>query len=213
MAGFDAGAAWATYLGKVGELSPESAGLLNPPADETAIAELEELAGHRLPESVKAGWRLHDGQECDEGPGVLLGLWWLPVAEVARQWTTWAQVRAGEDADGMRSLDLDQRSYPRLAIRRKYTLPGWIPLIAWPYESDYVGLDFDPGPEGRPGQVINFGQDQERKFVAAADFDGLLGWLAAEAAQDRLELDDDTVIHEDGNLIAALKQASGATFR
>ncbi|BFU42021.1 SMI1/KNR4 family protein [Krasilnikovia sp. MM14-A1004] len=212
MSGFDAGSAWATYLHRVRELSPETAGLLNPPADEAAIADLENLVGHRLPESLKAGWRLHDGQR--EGAGVMLGLWWLPVAGVAREWSMWAELRAEQDDDFFRSLDVEQRSSPRLAIRRRYTVPGWIPLFCWPYESDCFGLDLDPGPEGRPGQVINFGRDQERKFVAAPDFDGLLAWLAAEAAGDRLELDDDDmIVNGDGYLLPALEKAAGATFR
>src|SRR6266511_5442856 len=65
---------------------PEATPRLNPPADESAIAELEALVGHELPDAVKAGWRQHDGERCDSYRGVALGFWWLPVAEVAQVW-------------------------------------------------------------------------------------------------------------------------------
>ncbi len=212
-------ALWRAYLDWLAEHLPEATPRLNPPADESAIAELEALVGHELPDAVKAGWRQHDGERCDSYRGVALGFWWLPVAEVAQVWNDWAQIRREQDEAFFEVVDKPQRSYPERAIKKQYTSPGWIPILRWPYDGDYVGLDYDPGPEGRPGQVINFGRDQEHKFVAAEDFATFLAWMVQEAEGgcvtiDRDDEDDDPIFeHEDGILVNALSSASGATFR
>jgi len=208
----DAGTLWRTYLDWLAEHVPQATALLNPPADEAAITEVEALVGQRLPESVKAGWRLHDGQVIDTELGVAFGFWWQPVAEVAREWTSWRRVREGQDDDFFEELNLSQRSYPEKAIKRQYTSPGWIPLLRWPFDGDYVGLDYDPGPLGRPGQVINFGRDQENKFVIADEFSTLLAWLVQEATAGHVDRDRSRLLHRDGILVNALAQASGARF-
>jgi len=208
----DAGALWRTYLGWLAEQVPQATGLLNPPADEAAITELETLVGQRLPEAVKAGWRLHDGQVVDSDLGVAFGFWWQPVAKVAQEWTSWRELREEPDEDFFEDLNLSQRSYPEKAIKRRYTSPGWIPLLRWPFDGDYVGLDYDPGPLGRPGQVINFGRDQERKFVIADEFSTLLAWLVQEAAAGHVDTGGSGLLHRDGILVNALADASGARF-
>jgi cell wall assembly regulator SMI1 len=211
----DPHALWRAYLDWLADHAPRAAAVLNPRAADAAIEELERLIGHQLPEAVKAGWRLHDGQDCDTVLGVASGFWWLPVADVVAQWTNWRELRQEEDEEFFEAVDLPQRSYPRKAIQRKYTSPGWIPLLGWPFNSDYIGLDFDPGPAGTPGQVINFGRDQEQKFVIADDYAMLLAWLVQEARAGRITCnvnDDEIFEHVDGILLIALYRASGADF-
>ncbi|MDT4993494.1 MAG: hypothetical protein QOH97_3386 [Actinoplanes sp.] len=221
----DADTLWRTYVEWLSEHVPPAAALLNPPASDAAIADLERLIGHELPESVKAGWRLHDGQTCENDLGAAFGFWWLPVAEVAEQWSNWEDMRRTQTEEFFENLDVAQRSYPPKAIQRQYTSPGWIPLLRWPFDGDYVGLDFDPGPAGKPGQVINFGRDQEEKFVIADEFATLVAWLVQEAREDRVstgtaddenenenEDERDLFEHADGILVNALRDASGAEF-
>ncbi len=206
---------WREYAAWLAEHLPHGAARLNPPADEAAIADLERLIGHELPEPVKAGWRLHDGQRCEDDFGAALGFWWQPVAEVAREWNSWREIREENDEEFFESLDASQQSYPRQAIKRQYSSPGWIPLLRWPFDGDYVGLDVDPGPEGTPGQVINFGRDQENKFVIADNFAVLLAWIVQEAKAGRVKFidgDEPELEHEDGILVNALEEASGTEF-
>jgi cell wall assembly regulator SMI1 len=177
---------WRAYLDWLAEHAPAVAALLNPPAEESAIAELERLIGYELPEAVKVGWRLHDGQDCESNFGAALGFWWQPVAQVAKQWDDWRWIRENEEEVFFKDMDKPQRSSPAGAIQCRYTVPGWIPLLRWPWDGDYVGLDFEPGPAGVRGQVINFGRDQERKFVVADDFTTLLAWMVQEAQADRV---------------------------
>lgn len=166
---------------------------LRPPAQLSSIDELEVTVGQVLPEALKIGWLLHDGQDELPVQGVALGYRWLPVSGVAAEWATWRQLREEEPEEGLRELNGPCRSFPKQAIRKLYTAPGWIPVFQCPLEGNYVGLDFDPGPAGRPGQVINFGRDEDEKFVAAPDFATLLAWLADEVGAGSTHRDDDLV--------------------
>jgi cell wall assembly regulator SMI1 len=199
---------WDTYLRWLGTAVPAAAATLNPPADDVAIAALTRVTGQPLPEAVLAGWRRHDGEPGDTGVGVLLGFDWLSTTAVRRHWTEWAQLRADNSAQDMAELSTFATSDPAGAIRTEYTHPGWIPLYAWPYEANYVGLDYAPGPAGRAGQVINFGRDFDDKKVLAPDFDTFLGWLAAQAATGRLRPQAKRLDwHPDGHLVSALTAA------
>jgi hypothetical protein len=47
-------------------------------------------------------------------------------------------------------------------------------------DSNHIGIDLDPGPCGVVGQVINFGRDQERKYVLARSWAHFLEDVAEE---------------------------------
>nr|WP_305955588.1 SMI1/KNR4 family protein [Pseudomonas sp. R2-60-08W] len=40
--------------------------------------------------------------------------------------------------------------------------------VAYDYGGNHLGVDLDPGEYGVSGQVINFGSDEEEKFVLAS---------------------------------------------
>ncbi|MFJ9499072.1 SMI1/KNR4 family protein [Brevibacillus centrosporus] len=42
----------------------------------------------------------------------------------------------------------------------------WLP-ISKDWGGNHLGLDLDPDEQGRMGQVINFGRDEEVKYVVA----------------------------------------------
>ena len=75
----------------------------------------------------------------------------------------------------------DGSSTPKGAINLGYVNRNWISLVATG-ESNYFGIDFDPGPKGVSGQVINFGRDEELKRVLAWSW----GWFLSDLA-DELE--------------------------
>ena len=67
----------------------------------------------------------------------------------------------------------------------------WIPF-AGPDEENYLGLDFDPGPKGTVGQVINFARissSMERRGMCSPSFGGFLHFLSQQFANDQVELD------------------------
>src|SRR4051794_37494476 len=55
----------------------------------------------------------------------------------------------------------------------------------------HVALDFDPGPEGRAGQVINCGRDDEVLHAIAGTFAGFLTFVARQFVLERVCLGKD----------------------
>jgi cell wall assembly regulator SMI1 len=75
--------------------------------------------------------------------------------------------------------ELPLTSYPSEAIRTTYFHMKWLPLIH-DGGSNYIGMDFDPGPAGAKGQIIVFGRDEEDMFVLSENWEGLLDLLISK---------------------------------
>lgn len=160
------------------ECLPDSHANLAPGAAEADFEMVTEVVGHELPLDVRALLSVNNGQlrtgvatargsEADAPafPGTCL----LSTGLIVDEWRNW------------RDLDEDEDDGPHLGgsvvpgvVKPHYANRHWVPLLNASLRVDYFGLDFDPGPEGRPGQVINFGRDEECHFVAAPDLTGLL---------------------------------------
>lgn len=91
----------------------------------------------------------------------------------------------GEDGRGGIGMD-GMKSFPVGWVRRKYSHPGWLPLLT-DRAGNYIGVDLDPPPPlstassasspqsstsksvqtsfGQPGQVIAFGREVDEKVV------------------------------------------------
>lgn len=64
-------------------------------------------------------------------------------------------------------------SFPENAIRRTYFHLRWVPLLR-DFGGNNIGVDLDPGPAGKLGQIIVYGRDQHDMFVVADDWDAFL---------------------------------------
>jgi cell wall assembly regulator SMI1 len=64
-------------------------------------------------------------------------------------------------------------SFPEGAIKKNYFNPNWIPII-FDNLGNYIGLDLDPDVNGKFGQVIVFGRDEEEMFVIGDSFEKFL---------------------------------------
>lgn len=158
---------------------PHAHANLAPGASDADLEALEAGIGARLPEEVREVLRMHDGQRgtmvagrSDPAVPCLPTLMFLStrlILEIWRMWRGTGDVLFGTVFPGAEGV-----------IRPLYTSPGWIPLWGDPVRADYVGLDLDPGPKGTPGQIINFGRDEERHFLCADDFTGLISILHRE---------------------------------
>ncbi len=74
-------------------------------------------------------------------------------------------------------------SFPEGAIKKKYFNPNWIPII-FDNLGNYIGIDLDPDVNGKVGQVINFGRDEEDMFVIADSFEKFLDFNQALIEKD-----------------------------
>lgn len=159
---------------------------LNPPATEAQLAAFEQLVGRTMPRAFHQLYQWHDGEQ-DGSWGYVYGLQLLPLEQVAFQWTSWNEVLADFDGD---RYAIPGGGWPQGAVDPAYINPGWIPLTH-DWGGNHIGLDLDPWPEGRIGQVILFGRDEEVKAVFAPSLGGFLEWIAGLLESGNFILDTD----------------------
>lgn len=165
---------------------------LAPGCSEAALAEFEELVGRDFPESLKALYRWHDGQKGKASTGPFFGLTFLPLAEALKHWASWKDlVEEWSDEDMAAASDFCS-SVPPGAIKPLYANRYWIPF-AYDYGGNHLGVDLDPAEQGSVGQVINFGRDEEEKFVVASSVEAFVEWLVEqfETGNVAIRVEDD----------------------
>lgn len=64
-------------------------------------------------------------------------------------------------------------SFPENAIRRTYFHLRWVPLLR-DFGGNNIGVDLDPGPAGKQGQIIVYGRDEHDMFVLADNWEAFL---------------------------------------
>lgn len=148
--------AWTRLENWCRQYHPRLLEVLNPGATPEEIAAVEEAIGQRLPVDVRESFAIHNG-----GDRFVFGQDLRSTTELISEWQLW---RGLEDMN--EEIRYCMSSFPALAIQLDYSNPGWVPLANT--NSDYLGVDLAPGPAGSVGQVINFGRDEENKFVLAS---------------------------------------------
>jgi len=122
---------------------------LRPGAEEAEIVRLEQVLELRLPADLRTSLQIHNGEDGRQGIRWLPDMLLLPIAGILAHWNTqqsyyarWGEDEYADDAqDGGR-------------IRNVIFHPRRIPLAMRLDEEGGLWLDFTPGPEGMPGQVI-----------------------------------------------------------
>ncbi|HEY9755218.1 MAG TPA: SMI1/KNR4 family protein [Oculatellaceae cyanobacterium] len=166
---------------------------LRPGASSTALKELEDTIELKLPADLVQSLSIHDGDTTDEDAwkrrqeiqagkepvtidrkGVVCGLQLLSVREIIEQWILWRSVEQDWD-----DTDDEYESQPSESISTKYCCKGHIPL-AHDFGGNYIGVDLMPGPNGKRGQVITFGRDEDPRFVVADNWAQFLTMLASD---------------------------------
>jgi cell wall assembly regulator SMI1 len=181
-------AVWTQYRAWLEQHVPEAFANLAPGANEEQLAALEAHLGYPLPEELKQLLRLNNGQRLPADCCAFPGLVFLSTAHILEQWQVWDRLRAGETEQGLEALDDHAHSLDP-GVLDQYTNPGWIPLLRDGARADYVGLDMVPTDGGVPGQVINFGRDEDQHFVAFPSLSGLLEFWLAEIQTDCWSVD------------------------
>jgi cell wall assembly regulator SMI1 len=155
---------------------------LNPPANNTELAQLEKVLGTRLTDDFKESWRIHNGNGDTEGslippldapddvygnsttPG---GCYLMPCTEIVQEWQNWKGfVDIGEFAN--------QVSRPDKGIQNAWWHLGWIPFAS-NGGGDSICLDLAPTHEGTVGQVITMNHETSERELLAPSF---AQWLA-----------------------------------
>jgi cell wall assembly regulator SMI1 len=105
---------------------PEVIADLNPPASEDAINHAEEVLGIELPESFKALYRLHNGQQ-QQSFGVFFGQSFLSLEQMLMRYAVWKGIVIHDPVSAL-GADLPFTSTPEGAIQLRYADAAWIPF-------------------------------------------------------------------------------------
>lgn len=155
----------------------------NPPATDAQIDAFERLIGLQMPQSFRDLYRWHDG-DSDEHWGHIYGHPLLSLERVVAEHRLWKDIL--EDFDGD-PYAIPGASWPEGAVDPAYINPAWLPLTI-DGGGNFIGLDFDPWPDGRVGQVIIFGRDEDVKVVLAESLGQFLDWVAGLLESGNFEL-------------------------
>lgn len=158
----------------------------NLPANDAALDALERVVGVAMPSSWRQLYRWHDGEN-DDRHGHIYGLPLLPLAEVEAQWRSWVKILAYFKGD---PYVIPGGGWPGGAVDPAYINRRWIPLTH-DGSGNHIGIDLDPWPGGRVGQIILYGRDEEVKVVLAESLGQFLGWIAdlLESGNFRLKVE------------------------
>lgn len=145
---------------------------LNPPATLDEINSIEQQMGAALPKELQELYLCNNG-DSKKLEGSIMGLRFLPLNELYQQWNTWQEIINEEDAEGMKQLSVFCKSNPKGVIRKLYANSKWIPF-SHDYSGNHIGIDLDPEVKGVSGQIINFGRDEDEKYVIARNLQEFL---------------------------------------
>lgn len=186
---------------------PELMSDLNQPATTSEIASLENKLGVELPEQLQAMYLEHNGQKDEINTGLFYGLNFLPLDRVYEEWRSWAEIIDSQGENGMKELSMFSTSHVPGFIKAAYANKKWVPF-AHDWAGNYLGLDFDPAENGTVGQVINFGRDEDEKFVIAKSFSEFMQWYTAELESGNYSI----VVEDDGGRSFNTKKPQSGHF-
>lgn len=160
---------------------------LQPPASDAELASLQEKIGVGLPEPFVGLYRWRNGQRDIRDTGPFYGLGFLSIADLLKQWETWKDVI--RDHPGLNESAYNASAVPGV-VKSLYSNPLWIPF-AYDWGGNHIGVDLDPGPNGRVGQVINFGRDEDEKYVLGQTVDDFILRIVKELEAGNFVLSDE----------------------
>lgn len=158
-------------------------------ASDEEIRQAEKIIGISFPKELAELYKCNNGniETSNEAIflGGILGLDFLCIEEVVEEWEAWREL---DDED----LDEFSTSTPEKAIKCTYTNKGWIPFAA-DGGGNFIGIDMEPDVNGIAGQVINFGRDEDNKYVLAENLSQFLDLMIDIIRSDdfKIEFMDD----------------------
>ena len=159
---------------------PEVIDDLNEGCNLQQLLEIENETGLILPQSFKDFYLIHNGQKDEDFFGLFYGVSLLPLNKILEEMSVWNEIIDEYSEEGIeQNLDFGQMSFVPSKLKAKYASKKWMPF-AIIYDNCYLGLDFEPETEGKVGQVINFGREEEHKTVLSTSFEEFINWYISE---------------------------------
>ena len=109
------------------------------------------------------------------------------MEETVKNWKVWKELID----EGINGVILGESHIPG-KVKAMYANKKWIPF-AYDWGGNHLGIDLDPGVKGTVGQVINFGRDEDTKFVFADDLQTFLNWFITQLESENyiISIDED----------------------
>lgn len=185
---------WTEYKTWLKHAAPTVFDTINPAPMPGELSKLTGNTEFTLPDEVIKLYEENDG---GERGNLIYGMELLSIAKILNELQNWRELEDVGD-NGLYS------SYPENAIKLRYTNHGWLPLLS-DGSGNHIGVDMDPGPNGLLGQVINFGRDEDHKFVIASSFTEFLKMINSYINAGRWVVNDGAPSLDGYMLIDALR--------
>ena len=164
---------WRDLEAWLAEHSPETLAGLQSGATEAQIEEAEAQLGVRLPDEVRACYRVHNGQDAD-APWLFDGTEFLPLEEIVSQWTVWKELLDCGEFEEFEASAED-------GVRDQWWNAAWIPFT-YNGAGDHLCIDLDPAPGGTPGQILEMWHDDDSRPRVANSFGEFFGRFCRRVA-------------------------------
>jgi len=160
---------------------------LNGPASIKEIESVEEKVGVKFPVEFKELYLAYNGQKGEINTGPFYGLTFLTLDQMYDEWESWATI---VDNDGENEFLSDLcSSHVKGAVKSDYANKKWVPF-AYDGGGNFLGLDFDPSDRGTSGQVINFGADENVKYILGSSFSEFVDWYVDQLEKGNYRIDN-----------------------
>jgi len=156
---------WSKYRDELLKRLPELRETLNGGASDEDIRAVEEKMGIVFPDGLRTLYLENNGDTGDAMCGMILGFHFLTLDELYSEWNDWKDIIekwATEDISDSAVYSSDPPGY----VKTRYADLFWLPICE-DGSGNHIGIDLDPDVNGKVGQVINFGRDENRKTVLA----------------------------------------------
>lgn len=172
---------WQALWAEIERMVPGTLPHLAPPATPAQRGAVERAVGGSLPEAFWTLYSLYGGQAEREIFPAFFCCEFLSPARIAEEYGMVKQVVASGLFD-----DLEPAADPRIASA--YMSPSFVPFLM-DGGGNYLGVDLEPAPTGRVGQVVVFGSDLAESAVAFDSLEEMVGALLEQFRAGNVEAD------------------------
>jgi cell wall assembly regulator SMI1 len=159
---------------------PEVANCLAMGASDQDIEKLRTVCDREIPSSLINLFLWHNGQK-EDAPitGIWYGLNFFNIDQLHNEVNDWKNLVSEFSSEDMVQMSSFSSSIPVGFIKPIYSNNYWIPF-AHDGCGNYLGIDLDPDTDGTYGQVINFGRDENNKYVISESLESFFDWYVNE---------------------------------
>lgn len=194
---------WVVLREKIESKFPALLGAIDNESNIESLSKISDLVENALPKSFVSIYANCNG-ELPTGAGFIFGLSLLSTEKIIHELNVWRDIID----QGLEGLNESCSSQTPNAIKVEYANTKWLPLLG-DGGGNFIGIDFDPAPSGTKGQIINFGRDEDDKFVFAKSLDDFLVLINELLKSPSLVTEEDgSYSYNHTHFIDALKELS-----